>query len=88
MSSRNSLASSIAPFRRNASTSQSLQDRPIAKTRGAEIALTSWQFMFAEIVTYTQKRVAGITDFEKKCVMPFSSASCAVPLPRDWCITD
>ena len=61
---------------RRPTANQNIQDRPIAKTRGAEVSLTSWQFMFAEIITYTQKRVAGITDFEKKCVGVFASVAC------------
>jgi hypothetical protein len=43
-----------------------IQDRPIGKTRGAEVSLPAWAFLFAELVTYTQKRVTGISDFEKK----------------------
>lgn len=43
-----------------------LQDRPLNKSRGTEVALSSWAYLFGEVVQYTQARVAGIADFEKK----------------------
>lgn len=43
-------------------------ERPINKTKGAEVAASSWAFMFAEIVSYSQSRVDSVADLEKRCV--------------------
>ncbi|TNY23277.1 TRAPP complex subunit trs31 [Rhodotorula diobovata] len=43
-----------------------IYDRPLVKSRGAEVSLGAWAFLFAEIVQYTQKRVSGISEFEKR----------------------
>ncbi|KDE09533.1 hypothetical protein MVLG_00431 [Microbotryum lychnidis-dioicae p1A1 Lamole] len=43
-----------------------IYDRPITKTRGSEISLGAWSYLLAEIVQYTQKRVSGIGEFEKR----------------------
>ncbi|SGY61415.1 BQ5605_C007g04555 [Microbotryum silenes-dioicae] len=48
-----------------------IYDRPITKTRGSEISLGAWSYLLAEIVQYTQKRVSGIGEFEKRRVPPF-----------------
>lgn len=42
-----------------------LLDRPRDKLRGAEVSLSALQFLFSEIVSYSQSRVAGIADFER-----------------------
>lgn len=47
-----------------------IYDRSITKGRGGEVALGAWAFMFSEIVQYTQKRVSGIGEFEKRYVPP------------------
>ncbi|SOV07732.1 related to TRS31 - TRAPP subunit of 31 kDa involved in targeting and fusion of ER to golgi transport vesicles [Ustilago sp. UG-2017a] len=41
-------------------------ERPRDKTRQSEVALSSLSFLFSEIVTYTQNRVTGVTDLEKR----------------------
>lgn len=41
-------------------------DRPRDKTRQAEISLSALSFLFSEIVSYTQNRVTGVTDLEKR----------------------
>ncbi|KAL7004956.1 Trafficking protein particle complex subunit 31 [Cystobasidiomycetes sp. EMM_F5] len=41
-------------------------DRNLGKTRGAEVAYGAWAFLFSEIVTYTQKRINSISDFEAR----------------------
>lgn len=41
-------------------------DRPLNRTRGAEVGLSAWAFMFAEIVAYSQSRVDSVTDLEKR----------------------
>ncbi|EAU92959.2 transporter particle subunit trs31 [Coprinopsis cinerea okayama7 len=44
----------------------SIYDRPLNKTRGAEVSASAFAFMFSEIVQYTQKRVNGINDLERR----------------------
>ncbi|KAH8917219.1 TRAPP I complex [Atractiella rhizophila] len=56
-------ASGSAPSSKRTSL---IYDRPINKTKNSEVALSAWEFWFSEIVQYTQGRVAGIADFEKK----------------------
>ncbi|KAJ9475521.1 Trafficking protein particle complex subunit 31 [Pseudozyma hubeiensis] len=41
-------------------------DRPRDKLRSSEINLSSLSFLFSEIVSYTQNRVTGITELEKR----------------------
>lgn len=43
-----------------------IYDRPVTKSRGAEISLGAWAFLFGEIVRYTQQRVSGISEFENR----------------------
>lgn len=43
-------------------------DRPLAKTKGAEVAMGAWAFLFAEIVAYSQSRVDSVSDLEARCV--------------------
>lgn len=41
-------------------------ERPRDKIRQNEVALSSLSFLFSEIVSYTQNRVTGVTDLEKR----------------------
>lgn len=50
------------------SAASSILERPINKTKGSEVSLAAWAFMFSEIIQYTQRRVSGIAEFEKKWV--------------------
>ena len=50
------------------SPSINILDRNLAKTRGGEVANAAWAFLFSEMVQYTQRRVAGIAEFEQRCV--------------------
>lgn len=43
-----------------------IYDRPVTKSRGAEVSLGAWAFLFGEIVHYTQQRVSGISEFEQR----------------------
>lgn len=43
-----------------------IYDRNLNKTRTAEISASAFAFLFSEMVQYTQKRVSGINDFERK----------------------
>jgi hypothetical protein len=40
-------------------------DRPLAKVKG-EVALSSFSFLFSEIVQYSQNRVTSVADLERK----------------------
>jgi hypothetical protein len=44
------------------------------KTRTSEVSASAFAFLFAEIVQYTQKRVGGINDLERRYLasLPFS----------------
>ncbi|KAF8203753.1 TRAPP complex subunit trs31 [Pholiota molesta] len=43
-----------------------IYDRPLNKTRNAEVSASAFAFLFSEIVQYTQKRVTGINDLERQ----------------------
>ncbi|KAJ3576286.1 hypothetical protein NP233_g526 [Leucocoprinus birnbaumii] len=43
-----------------------IYDRNLNKTRIAEVSASSFSFLFSEIVQYTQKRVSGINDLERR----------------------
>ncbi|TFK57674.1 transporter particle subunit trs31 [Heliocybe sulcata] len=43
-----------------------IYDRPLNKTRTAEVSASAFAFLFSEVVQYTQKRVAGINDLERR----------------------
>jgi hypothetical protein len=38
------------------------------KSKGQEVGMGAWAFLFAEIVSYSQSRVDSVTDLEKRCV--------------------
>lgn len=46
--------------------STTIYERNLNKTRNAEVSLSAWAFMFSEVVQYTQKRVSGIGDLERR----------------------
>ncbi|GAA5876825.1 hypothetical protein JCM16303_006298 [Sporobolomyces ruberrimus] len=52
--------------RRRANGSIYSDHKSLVKTRGNEISLGSWNYLFGEIVQYTQKQVSGISEFEKR----------------------
>ncbi|KAG9050956.1 hypothetical protein FS837_000619 [Tulasnella sp. UAMH 9824] len=58
----------IASSGLNVSTKRTntIYDRNLNKTRMAEVSLSAWAFMFSEVVQYTQKRVSGIGDLERR----------------------
>lgn len=51
-----------------ASNRSFIYDRQLNKTRTAEVSLSAYAFLFSEIIQYTQKRVNGIGDLERRCV--------------------
>ncbi|EST08354.1 Transport protein particle (TRAPP) component [Kalmanozyma brasiliensis GHG001] len=56
----------VSTHRVGAGAVPDIVDRPRDKTRQSEIALSSLSFLFAEMVSYTQNRVTGVTDLEKR----------------------
>ena len=47
------------------SNRKTIYDRNINRTRTAELSRASFAYLFAEMVTYAQKRVTGIQDLER-----------------------
>jgi len=47
-----------------------IYDRNLNKTRTADISASALAFLFSEIVQYTQKRVSGINDLERRSASP------------------
>lgn len=47
----------------------SIYERPLNKTRNAEVSLSAFSFLFSEIIQYTQNRVEGIEDLERRLVL-------------------
>jgi hypothetical protein len=43
-----------------------IYDRSLNKTRTAEVSGSAFAFLFSEVVQYTQKRVSGINDLERR----------------------
>jgi len=52
--------------RKATGTSTVIYDRPLTRSRGSEVSLGAWNYLFGEIVQYTQKQVSGISEFEKR----------------------
>ncbi|KAF8665116.1 hypothetical protein AX16_000583 [Volvariella volvacea WC 439] len=50
----------------NPTARPNIYDRNLNKTRLAEVSLSAYAFLFSEIVQYTQKRVSGINDLERR----------------------
>ena len=48
------------------SNRKTIYDRNINRTRTAELSRASFAYLFAEMVTYAQKRVTGIQDLERR----------------------
>ncbi|KAG5440009.1 hypothetical protein PCK2_000701, partial [Pneumocystis canis] len=46
----------------------SIYERHLNRTKGTEINQAAFSFLFSEIVRYTQKKVQGIHELEKRCV--------------------
>jgi hypothetical protein len=71
---RFSLAS-VGSSSRPAGARPNIYDRPLNKARAGEISASAFAFLFSEMVQYTQKRVSGIADLERRCVMVFTPCS-------------
>ena len=46
-----------------------IYDRNLNKTRTTEVSASAFAFLFSEVVQYTQKRVSGINDLERRWVV-------------------
>ena len=64
-----SIHSTLASTARPASNRvvPNIYDRNLSKARTAEVSASAYAFLFSEIVQYTQNRVSGINDFERRC---------------------
>lgn len=49
-----------------------IYDRHLNKTRTSEVSASSFAYLFSEAVQYTQKRVSGINDLERRYSLYFS----------------
>lgn len=47
----------------------SILDKNLNKTRGTEVSLSAYSFLFSEMLQYAQKTASGISDLEAKCVL-------------------
>ncbi|ADV20488.1 BET3 family protein [Cryptococcus gattii E566] len=56
----------FGPSPAGANAPRNIIDRPLAKTKGAEVAMGAWAFLFAEIVAYSQSRVDSVSDLEAR----------------------
>lgn len=86
-SSVNNVPSSYAvssPPLPHASTSMRtsvIYERNVIKSRGSEVNLGAWAFLFSEIIQYTQRRVSGIGEFEKRSVLHSSVSASSLSRP-------
>ncbi|KZP32435.1 TRAPP I complex [Athelia psychrophila] len=51
---------------RHAGPRPNIFDRSLNKTRTTEVSTSAFAFLFSEVVQYTQKRVSGINDLERR----------------------
>lgn len=61
-----SYSSSIAAQHTAGGSVPDIVERPRDKIRQSEVSLSSLSLLFSEIVSYTQNRVTGVTDLEKR----------------------
>ncbi len=45
---------------------RTIYDRNLNRSRNGEVSRSSFAYLFAEMVTYAQRRVTGIADLEKR----------------------
>lgn len=63
---KHTLTASQSSNLRYSSSRKSIYDRHLNRTQRSELSKSSFAFLFGEMVQYTQKRVSGIQDLEKK----------------------
>ncbi|KAJ4471395.1 TRAPP complex subunit trs31 [Lentinula edodes] len=54
------------PSKSTAGPKPNIYERNLSKTRVAEVSAASLSFLFSEVVQYTQKRVSGVNDLERR----------------------
>lgn len=47
---------------------RNILDRSLNRSKGVEVGLAAWAFLFSEIVAYSQSRVDSVADLEKRWV--------------------
>jgi hypothetical protein len=52
------------------SNGKTIYHRPLNRTKTAELSQSSFAYLFSEMVSYAQRRVTGIQELEKRCVIP------------------
>ncbi|KIY45264.1 TRAPP I complex [Fistulina hepatica ATCC 64428] len=57
---------SVPPPSSSKSAKNTIYDRSLTKPRISEVSLSAFAFLFSELVQYTQKRVSGINDLERR----------------------
>ncbi|KAF8887739.1 NO signaling/Golgi transport ligand-binding domain-containing protein [Infundibulicybe gibba] len=65
-STRFSLSSAPTAVGKPAGQRPNIYDRNLNKTRLTEVSSSAFFFLFSEVVQYTQKRVSGINDLERR----------------------
>lgn len=66
----NTSTTALSTTTTNTKTRAAIYDRNLNKTRASQVSLSAYAFLFSEIVQYTQKRVSGIGDLERRCKAP------------------
>ncbi|KAK7472392.1 Trafficking protein particle complex subunit 31 [Stygiomarasmius scandens] len=61
-----SAATLVTASKSGAGQRPNIYDRNLNKTRIAEVSGSAFSFLFSEVVQYTQKRVSGINDLERR----------------------
>lgn len=56
----------LATGLRYPTSGKTIYSRTLNRTRTSELSQSSFAFLFAEMVSYAQKRVTGIQDLEKR----------------------
>lgn len=57
---------SVTTTPKPAGTRPNIYDRPINRSLKSEVSSSAFAFLFSEVVQYTQKRVSGIADLERR----------------------
>lgn len=65
-STANKRASQAVGLRYPSNMTKTIYQRPLNRTRTAELSQASFAYLFSEMVVYAQKRVTGIADLEKR----------------------
>lgn len=66
-------------------TRTAIFDRNLNRTKNNQVSLSAWSFLFSEMIQYTQKRVNGIGDLERRCVDVSCSSQLFERFPWRFC---